>query len=886
MKILELKLKNFLPILAGIGKEEILLDLRDTNDLISVFIGRIGSGKTYILSHLQPFSTVGTMDIRNSDDPIMEGKDGEKVIVYEKDTHEYVITHEYKWTGKTHSKKSYITKDGVELNENGNSSSFKEIIQIEFGIDQSFMRLLRLGPNVTNFIHMKATERKSYIASLLSDTELYVALYKVWSAELRTINTKVNILMNKMNSHGKTPEELEHDLEDLEEDLGDITQELQEKNEKKYKLQAENSALMGNLSYSDFHIKKTKLMESLSNMKSDLDITNSRLADLEKYPELTEVSKTIGRLDQKIEGLDNSHAELESKHDELVSTLNTMNDRMVISGNAEHMNTLKETYQNLLKQDEEYKKQLRGFSCQYSSTFLSGFLGDLNTINVLINEVTQYDAETIRTVYNSDSSIIQYAKKKVEVLGYRKLKVEKMIHSLKFAESYNPPVLYLPPFCPTKSCPYYATHPCTLQDKVGKEKKMIDEIMKYQNELKDLEVEIAKYCEYPLLYSKITTLKGYWKKAEEVLTSIHALNSTSLLKTLTTDRYVTWYNYDKIVNTIELIEKRDKYFELTENIKVIKNEINELDLADASKLEDEITKLKKLISDTELEMEKNEITKRDTVKELEGYNELYEMMSHKAEYEKHKAELLEGIENTSKEITDISFCDSKVKDNLGVIQNLDRHINEINTKVNTKTEERDKIKAKLNDIRFTATELEGTLIEQKYMSYMVDATSSKKGIPLVMVQMFLESCRDTLNEMIYAVCEDDLEIMSFNINDTEFKIPYMVNGKVVDDISKASQGQSSIVSTCMSFALIKQVGLQTGSLDYNIPLLDEMDGPLHKSDKQKFIAILLKYLKEIHSEQCFVITHDDSTFDGYPVQVIMTTDEHVNNEKYTNIIKL
>ena len=79
MKILELKLKNFLPILAGIGKEEILLDLRGSNDLISVFIGKIGSGKTYILSHLQPFSTVGTMDVRNSDDPIIEGKDGEKV---------------------------------------------------------------------------------------------------------------------------------------------------------------------------------------------------------------------------------------------------------------------------------------------------------------------------------------------------------------------------------------------------------------------------------------------------------------------------------------------------------------------------------------------------------------------------------------------------------------------------------------------------------------------------------------------------------------------------------------------------------------------------------------------------------------------------------------
>ena len=67
------------------GKESITLNLRNSTELINVFIGKIGSGKTYILSHLQPFSTVGTLDIRNTDDPIIEGRDGLKRIVYLKD---------------------------------------------------------------------------------------------------------------------------------------------------------------------------------------------------------------------------------------------------------------------------------------------------------------------------------------------------------------------------------------------------------------------------------------------------------------------------------------------------------------------------------------------------------------------------------------------------------------------------------------------------------------------------------------------------------------------------------------------------------------------------------------------------------------------------------
>ena len=168
------------------------------------------------------------------------------------------------------------------------------------------------------------------------------------------------------------------------------------------------------------------------------------------------------------------------------------------------------------------------------------------------------------------------------------------------------------------------------------------------------------------------------------------------------------------------------------------------------------------------------------------------------------------------------------------------------------------------------------------MTYMVDAVSSKKGIPLVMVEMFLDTCREIVNSLIYDIMDDDFEILPFNINETEFKIPYMINGQKIDDISNASQGQTSIVSTAMSFALIRQ----SGAIDYTIPLLDEIDGPLHKTDKQKFISILLKHLKEINSEQCFVITHDDNTFNGYPVQVIMTTDETIDEKRYTNIIRV
>ena len=261
---------------------------------------------------------------------------------------------------------------------------------------------------------------------------------------------------------------------------------------------------------------------------------------------------------------------------------------------------------------------------------------------------------------------------------------------------------------------------------------------------------------------------------------------------------------------------------------------------------------------------------------------MYLNLSEKSIYEKE----LETLQKEYVELTDkmlnIQENDKKISDNTQIIQQIDIHLTTDTAELKKLSEKIDSIKTKINDIKYTNKELDQILIEQKYMTYMVDAVSSKKGIPLVMIQIFLDYCRDIVNDLIYDVCEDEIEILPFEINDTEFKIPYIVNGQKIDDISKASQGQTSIVSTAMSFALVRQ----SGSIGYNIPLLDEMDAPLHKSDKQRFIAILLKHLKEINSEQCFVITHDDSTFDGYPVQVIMTTDEHVNSEKYSNVIKL
>lgn len=887
MRIVKLILENFIPILAGTGKERICIDLSGTNSLINVLIGKIGSGKTYILSHLQPFATVGTMDVRNSEDPIIDGKDGYKEIIYDVDGITYRICHTYTWTGKGHAKKSYIQKDEVELNPNGNQSSFNDIILLEFGIDQSFMRLMRLGANVTNFINMKATERKSYIASLLKDTEFYLMLHKHWSADLRTINTKVSILMNKLNTFGNGDlESLDEQMEGLEDLRKEIQEKIDRKKQKKMEIKAEIANYLQGSSYQEFENRRKNLSEQYVNMEDELMEVLNLLERFKEYPELITVSKDIGKYDSLVSTSSEKLHCLEVQFSECEERLNNLLDQKAISGDSTHMNTLKETYEDLKKRAHEYERKIGRFQCKYSSTFLTSLLDELNLVNVMIHEITQYDTETVETIYRSDSTVIQYSKNKLEILNRTKMKLQREINNLKFSGGYEPPeLLYRPPFCPTKQCPYYQSHPNTIKRKNPDEDKVNAKIISYQNELKGIDVDIYKYEEYPIIYSKISTLKTYWKKYVPILEEIGALKEDDLKTVLTRANHQVWYNYDRIIDTIDVIETRDKYLELTESMKDIRTELNKLDLTKIETLDNKIREMKQKseaiileLADTEKELSKNK-------ENLRSLNQLYVDLSQKSEYEAQVESYRTQLRKWKDELTQLSEQEEKIHDGGMTIEKLDREILEKEEYLKSVILDIDSLRTKINDISYTRTELDDLLQEQKWMSYMVDAVSSKKGIPMEMVKLFFGSCRESINSMLYMVTEDDFCLEEFgenDINESEFLIPYSVNGKVAGDISQASQGQTSIASTAISFAIVKELS----SVGYTIPLLDEMDAPLHKQDKQKFISITLKYLKDINSQQCFIITHDENLFDGYPVQVIMTTDENVNQERYPDAIRI
>ena len=167
------------------------------------------------------------------------------------------------------------------------------------------------------------------------------------------------------------------------------------------------------------------------------------------------------------------------------------------------------------------------------------------------------------------------------------------------------------------------------------------------------------------------------------------------------------------------------------------------------------------------------------------------------------------------------------------------------------------------------------------MTFVKEATSSKKGIPLYIIRKYLNNTEAITNELLDIAYDGKIYIDNFNITPTEFGIPFYNKGVRLDDVKYASQGEISFLSMALSFALSTQTLRK-----YNIMLLDEVDGALDIRNREKFIEILENQIERIHAEQTFLITHN-TMFSSYPVDIIdLSGKNDMDNYPLANFIDI
>ena len=379
MKVLNLTLKCFQGIYVTMHTEYLHLDLSKNTNKICLITGPNGRGKTVLLSQLTPFATLGTLDERDILPLIMSGKNGYKKITIQDGENEYEIEHFYTPSKTSHTIKSYVKKNGEELNPNGNVTSFKEVIRTELDMEQEYMKLVRLGNNVVNMIDLKSAERKTFMSKILEDANIYLKYFKKINSEVNTLKTLISHTMNKMSKLNI------EDVEDSKDLLHRIKQRLND---------VENAIIQETGDIAQIVFRLTQLSPTaevdMRESKRKLEKLEKRISVLEKELSSLQNSLSICRSNHKsnLESLDSYR----SSKDRIEKSIEKIEESTDEEGLKFIIASLESTINEERKIFEEYGE------IPYTKNDIEDALLILKEIQLSLNHIYEFGQEPIKKV--------------------------------------------------------------------------------------------------------------------------------------------------------------------------------------------------------------------------------------------------------------------------------------------------------------------------------------------------------------------------------------------------------------------------------------------------------------------------------------------------------
>ena len=886
MRILRLKLVNFIGIKHGLGEDEIEIDFSKSQNKVICLFGGNGSGKSTILSQLHPFKE--SFDDRKT--LILDGTEGLKEIDIESNGHLYEIVHIYAKTAQ-----SFIKKDGVELNENGGVRTFEDIVLKELGISKDYFLIGKIGSNSRNFVDLTTSERKAYIGKFLNIEDI-LDEYKVVNDKLKALKKEINsvgndlskfkdeaVIKTEIDQLNQSDKEIDEKLATLYTEKGSVEMTIsrddadigessidalsQKITEKQLDVQT-NSGIKNALENELEHLDdadsfKEKLGEEISNLQTKIEVNSSELQNknllyLDQKNKIDSLEIELSSLGnpEDIENLNNIITETENK-------INELKEKIRKNPEAQFIN-------KLLQEKRDIHKLLNKFI--NFTNFIEKYLKELSA-NSISKEKTNIEYFFDDDFEESISRQISQSRKVIE--EKRKL-LEKLKHEHAVQESYISQLENLkkrPTECDIDSCPFikdaYEHRNCLLEVE-----KLSTEIETVKNDLELLETKAENIESLQTLYLNFSEeYKTLGPRDNQIY--VEFIKETSLIKFIN-------------ASLSEFQQIRQEYIE---NINNALSDLEEFLQLNNKLIADK--KSKKVIEDSDLSL-------RDKyLKDIEsGKNNLEKIQQELSEFsEKGKALSTELIEkqNLSQKYISYTQAISKLASASTMLSNANTEYKRLSALIQSKAE----ASAKLNTIKesiFSLTNLKADkqekltaakvalekikalkeklkTLNELYVPTETVATalSPTTGIPLIFIKTYLEETEAIANDLLNIAFDGDFQI-KFMTNEKEFAIQVISKDNTKADIKLASQGEVSITTLSISLALIEQ---SIGA--YNILCLDEIDGPLDNSNRSKFIDILNSQIEKLGIEQAFVISHNNA-FDTAAMDLILLKGNAVDKE--------
>lgn len=871
MKLLSIRLENYIGIYNGRGDNILEVDLSQSTSNIVIIRGSNGSGKSTLLKALSP--------LQDDNNAIIPGLEGKKTLryLYNGEVYEILYVHPVKTDGSRGQVKMQVYKgmNRVELNPTWNVTSGKDIIFDLFNLDANFLTLSQLSSEDRGLADKKPAERKKFVNSIINGIEVYNNMYKVITKKYSTFKNLISTISSKINQIGNI-EELNSRYNNITRQVEDVSRERDRAVIEASKIDAEIGILTRDNNLEEFYKINEEIRENLDYIRASksqvINLSKGELSseDLNELKDI--IDRSLRTFDKDIskwkseEAVANAKIENISKEKEdtfkSLQTKITKRGTLLDGGFSDSDLSL---YKDTKAKITELENDINGLNSSIKN--LSEAEALVNAMEMIVPVLDSLynglDATTKKEKYDFVKTTLdndgKYVDQTVELTRtynevsrtVTELESEVLAYEILFDKAKS--LALRPKDCKIDDCSFVkeaieasSKHP---EKRINDINKEIDESNKL---LKSLEKDIESYKELYDFNKRFTNLHGMilsFRKLLEKSPVDYIIDPYQLLASLDHMEKLM-IDFNQIRGIFNIITTKSNYEEIIESLKepaakyeANKALIDELD-SDIASLKDKLTTI-----DNQLMTEKDAISETTTNISLaefktEVYTKCKSLVDECIGLEERNNELQGQINSLS----DIAF---KVKDLETRMDEAKSRADRLNNDLNAILSERDKIasnKTLLEDyIRDLDLYNKNFSILETIRYYLSPTT----GIQTVFMRTYMGNIILKANELLSLIFNGQFIIQPFVINEAEFRIPCLGNGLVNDDISSMSTSQICMISMILSFAI-----LSNSSTDYNILKLDEIDGGLDTENRIQFIGLLKQLITMVGCEQCFLISHN------------------------------
>lgn len=871
MKLLSIRLENYIGIYNGRGDNILEVDLSQSTSNIVIIRGSNGSGKSTLLKALSP--------LQDDNTAIIPGLEGKKTLryLYNNEVYEILYVHPVKTDGSRGQVKMQVYKgmNRVELNPTWNVTSGKDIIFDLFNLDANFLTLSQLSSEDRGLADKKPAERKKFVNSIINGIEVYNNMYKVITKKYSTFKNLISTISSKINQIGNI-EELNARYNNISRQVEDVSRERDKAVIEASKIDAEIGILTRDNNLEEFYKINEEIRENLDYIRASksqvINLSKGELTSENLYELKDIIDRSLRTFDKDIlkwkseEAVANAKIEnISREKDDTFKSLQTKITKrgtLLDGGFSDSDLTL---YKDTKAKIAELENDINGLNSSIKN--LSEAEALVNAMEMIVPVLDSLynglDATTkkekyyfVKTTLDNDGKYVDQTIELTRTYNevsrtVTELESEILTYEILFDKAKS--LALRPKDCKIDDCSFVkeaieasSKHP---EKRINDINKEIDESNKL---LKSLEKDIESYKELYDFNKRFTNLHGMvlsFRKLLEKSPVDYIIDPYQLLASLDHMEKLM-IDFNQIRGIFNIITTKSNYEEIIESLKepAAKYEANK---ALIDELDSDIASLKDKLSTISLQLTTenesiDEITNNISIAEfkIEVYTKCKSLVDECIGLEERNNELQSQINSLS----DIAF---KVKDLETRMDEAKSRADRLNNDLNSILSERDKIassKTLLEDyIRDLDLYNKNFSILETIRYYLSPTT----GIQTVFMRTYMGNIILKANELLSLIFNGQFIIQPFVINEAEFRIPCLGNGLVNDDISSMSTSQICMISMILSFAI-----LSNSSTDYNILKLDEIDGGLDTENRIQFIGLLKQLITMVGCEQCFLISHN------------------------------